>query len=99
METQIKNYIESLTWKWKETREGYLIHHHGHLTEHPIPVIHYSHYEEGTVAESMDDQIAYYVYYYNDNKDDEYFSTLGEAENSITRPLIQAFIKKIQGDN
>ena len=97
METQIKNYINSLTWIWKETREGNLIHHHGHLTDHPTPIIHYSHYEEGTIAHSIDDQLAYYVYYYDDNKDDQYFPTLEQAETSITRPLIQAYIKKIKG--
>ena len=99
MQTQIKNYIDSLTWKWKETREGNLIHHHGHLVDHPTPVIHYSHYEEGTVAHYMDDQIRYYVYYYDDNKDDEYFKNLYLAETSITRPLIQEYIKKIKGGN
>jgi len=99
MEKQIKKYIKSLTWKWKETREGYLIHHHGHLTDHPIPVIHYSHYEEGTVAESIDDKIRYYVYYYDDNKDNQYFSTLGEAENSITTPLIETYINKLNKES
>lgn len=97
MKEQIKNYIKSLTWVWKETREGNLIHHHGHLTNHPTPVIHYSHYEEGTIAHSIDDQIRYYVYYYDDNKDDEYFKNLELAEYSITTPLIQAYKKKIKG--
>ena len=99
MKKQIKKYIKSLTWKWKETREGYLIHHHGHLTDHPIPVIHYSHYKEGIIDHSIDDQIRYYVYYYDDNKNDEYFKDLYLAENSITVPLIQAYIEKLNKES
>jgi len=97
MKKQIKKYIKSLKWEWKETQEGYLTHNHGHLIGHPIPVIHYSTYPDGTVKNfhEINNPYIYYIYYYDDNKDDQYFSTLGQAIKSIEIPLIQAYINKL----
>tara|TARA_R100001443_G_scaffold1863_3_gene6418 strand:- start:4111 stop:4416 length:306 start_codon:yes stop_codon:yes gene_type:complete len=101
MKKQIKKYIKSLKWKWKETQEGYLTHNHGHLIGHPTPVIHYSTYPDGTVKNfyEINNPYIYYIYYYDDNKDDQYFSTLGQAIKSIEIPLIQAYINKLNKES
>ena len=86
IKSKIKKYVDSIKWNWRESREGNLIHHYGRLVSTiyfgTIEEIHYCTDKGGVVLDAgIGDK--YYIYYSDDNREDEYFSNLGEAEKKI----------------
>ena len=80
IKSKLTEYIDSIKWNWRESREGNLIHHWGNLVG-TIQEIHYS-TENGVVLDA-DYGDKYYIYYSDDNKEDRYFENLGDAESEI----------------
>ena len=81
------NYKINAKWDWNESKEGQTIHHTGNLIGTSIDV-HYSTDLSGMVDSN------YYVYWNDNNKEDEYFSDLGQAQDAI---LKVAYRESIQG--
>ena len=80
IKSKLIEYIDSIKWNWRESREGNLIHHWGNLVG-TIQEIHYC--TENGVVFDADYGDKYYIYYSDDNKEDRYFENLGDAESEI----------------
>jgi len=85
------NYKINAKWDWNESKEGQTIHHTGNLIGTSIDV-HYSTDLSGMVDDNNCN--AYYVYWNDNNKEDRYFSDLGQAQDAI---LKGAFKESIEG--
>lgn len=80
------NYKINAKWDWNESKEGQTIHHTGNLIGTSIDV-HYSTDLSGMVDSN------YYVYWNDNNKEDEYFSDLGQAQDAILKVAFKESIK------
>ena len=86
------NYKINAKWDWDKSKEGGTIHHIANLIGTSISV-HYSTDLSGMV--NTDDLgRGYYVYWNDDNRDDEWFSNLGQAQDAI---LEVTYRESIQG--
>ena len=87
IDKKLKDFVDNMKWNWRKVKEGDLTHHYGRLTSTiyfgTIEEIHYCTDEGGVVSDAFSNGDMYYVYYSDDNKEDEYFSNLGEAEKKI----------------
>jgi hypothetical protein len=85
LEKKLKDFTDNMKWNWRKEISGNLTHHYGRLRSTiyfgTVEEIHYC-TENGVVLDAgIGDK--YYIYYSDDNKEDEYFPNLEEAEKKI----------------
>tara|TARA_R100001463_G_scaffold95874_1_gene150410 strand:+ start:41 stop:370 length:330 start_codon:yes stop_codon:yes gene_type:complete len=88
-----QNYKINAKWDWNKSKEGKTIHHTGNLIGTSIDV-HYSTDLSGMVDTDINGGRGYYVYWNDNNKEDEWFSNLGQAQDAILKVAYKESIER-----